>query len=117
MCPHPWPPLKTHAVDGGGLPLSLREVGWKTGLDSGPSWGLKDDQQGGQRDSHKPTTHKKGNKAIPVRRGRSEKVSPLSPRHTGPSKADPGQKPESPLSSWLQPGQHSSLSSISLHRG
>ena len=101
VCPHPWPPLKTHIVDGGGLPLSLRWVGWETGLDSGPTWGLKDDQQGGQRDSRKPTSHKKGNKAIPARRGKSEKVSPLSPRHTRPSKADPGPKPESPPSSWL----------------
>lgn len=117
VCLHPWLPLKTHIVDGGGLPFSLREVGWKTGLDSGLGWGLKDDQQGGQRDSRKHTAHKKGNKAVPAGRGRSEKVSPLSPRHTGPSKADPGPKPESPQPSWLQPGQHSSLRSISLHQG
>lgn len=60
------PPMAgAHIVDGGGPPFS-EEVGWKTGLDSGLSWGLKDDQQGGQRDSHKHTAHKKGNKAVPA---------------------------------------------------
>lgn len=101
----------------GWTPPFSEEVGWKTGLDSGLSWGLKDDQQEARETPHKHTAHKKGNKAVSGKRPIKKEISPSAP-DTGPSKGlDPGPKPESPPPSWLQPGQHSSLRSISLHQG
>jgi hypothetical protein len=93
MSPHR--PLETHIVSGEGLPLPLNG-GWETGPDPGPIWCLKDDHTGRPEGSYKPTTHTKGSLAIPGRGDRSEKASPLRPKHTGPARVDLGPRPESP---------------------
>lgn len=93
MSPHQ--PLETLIVGGEGLPLPLSD-GWETGPDPGPTWCLKDDHTGRPEGSHKPTTHTKGSPTIPGRGDRSEKASPLRPRHIGLARVDPGPRPESP---------------------
>ena len=114
MSPHQ--PFETHFVGGEGLPLPLSGR-WETGPDPALTWCLKDDHTGTPEGSHKPTTHTRGVWPSQGEETDLRKPHPSGPGTQGLPGLTLGQVQRAPLSSWLQPGQHSCLSSISLQQG